>query len=356
MIIKKLKSSDLDFLRSYHNHELVIEFIDSEINLHGFVAVHSLKLGSAVGGTRIFPYANRLDALNDVLKLSKAMTYKCAITGVSHGGGKAVLIGNPNMIKNALFLERYSRVINILDGLFYTGEDVGMSESDIQFMLQFSDFFIGKKGKAGDPAPFAAMSTFITMQEGITRLLPNKSFTDITILVKGLGKVGNALVDKLIQSDVSKIFITDIKKINFNYDTLNQNLVKEISINDIDSCVCDVFSPCAIGSDITNNNVNKLKYKIVCGAANNQLQNDKLGMKLLQLGIYYIPDYLANSGGMINVVDELNTDGYKKERVINKIHQLKFILADIIDLSLSSGKSLDVIANRIVDDLLYASQ
>ena len=188
-MLKRLDKSALN-LPELDGHEAVYQISKNKSGLNGFIAIHNSNLGCAVGGTRILAYPNRTEALRDVLRLSRAMTYKCALSGIKHGGGKAVIINDPST-KTTDLLWEYANCLCELKGQFYTGEDVGVSEKDVQLMSKVCPFFIGKTGQAGDPSNYASLSTFISIRVAIEEVFHRTSFTGMTVGVKGVGKVGS---------------------------------------------------------------------------------------------------------------------------------------------------------------------
>ena len=201
--------SDFRQFPDYHNHKIVIEISRPDVGLRGFIAIHNTNLGPAVGGTRMYPYKSEKDAITDVLRLSHAMTYKCALAGVNFGGGKGVIIGDPKKVKTPELLKAYAEEINNLKGNFYTGEDVGMLEKDIAEMLRYSDYFIGRSDQAGDPSPFAGLSTFVAIKAACKWVFGDSSMKNRKVAVKGVGKVGSSIVDMLMNSG-ALVMISDI--------------------------------------------------------------------------------------------------------------------------------------------------
>lgn len=310
MSFKILSKKELKKLDAFDKHESVRYIFDEESKLEGYIAIHNTKLGPAVGGTRMFPYKSREQALNDVLLLSRAMTYKCAVADVNFGGGKTVIIGDPLVVKTKGLLKSYALEIDRLKGKFYTGEDVGISEADVQFLLTFSQYFIGKSSKAADPSPFASLSTFYSIKLASKFIFGNESLANKKVAVKGIGKVGGALVDLLVKEN-SNVFIADLDEkrcLDFKkkYPQLE---IKDP--NEIHKVEAEIYSPCALGGEFTEKTKLEVKAKVICGAANNQLLKDEIGDWFFHNEVIYIPDYVSNSGGLIDVIDELEAGGYK---------------------------------------------
>lgn len=345
-ILKGIKN-----LSDYSGHKYVFEISRPEVGLKGFVAIHNNKFGAAVGGTRIYPYKDEKAALSDVLRLSHAMTYKCALVGVRYGGGKGVIIADPAKAKTPEFLQAYAEAINDLDGLFYTGEDVGLSEEDVSFMLKFSNFFIGKPDLAGDPSPYAALSTFYSIQAAAGKIFGSENLEGKVVAIKGVGKVGGELL-RLLTEVGAKSVITDVDKERLAELKEKFPDVKIVDPKNIHAQEVDIYSPCALGSDLNHDNITAVKAKIICGAANNQLSDPEIGDYLFDKKIVYIPDYVANSGGLIDVVDELDKNGYDKTRVLQRIKDIKNRVKDIIDMSLEKKLSPNRVADQLAQDIL----
>ncbi len=337
-------------IQEFDNHKAVYRFEDAANNLRGFIAIHNDNLGPATGGTRMFPYANEKEALADVLKLSRAMTYKCALAGVRHGGGKAVIIGNPDKDKNEELLRSYARIINKLEGIFTTGEDSGITEDDVQIMFEESDFFNGRRGVAGDPSPYAALSTFYTIQVALAEITGINELFNIRIAIKGIGKVGAELL-KLLVGAGAEVVIADIKTAVTDAVKARFPQVKVADPEVIHGEPAEVFSPCALGNDITDKNVYEISAKIICGAANNQLASPEVGDLLFKRNIFYVPDYVANAGGLINVMDERDEGGYNKKRVLHRIEHLRDTLRTIYLFSQQRREPPYRVADRLAEDI-----
>lgn len=337
-------------LPEFDNHKAVYRFEDSSVGLRGFIAIHNDNLGPATGGTRMFPYVSEKEALRDVLKLSRAMTYKCALAGIRHGGGKAVIIGDPEKNKTEEMLRSYARIINKLDGVFTTGEDAGITEDDVQIMFEESDFLNGRRGVAGDPSPYAALSTFYTMQVALAEAANIYEFFNIKIAIKGVGKVGSELL-KLLVGAGAEVVIADVRVATIDVIKAKFPQVGVVATDVIHREPVEVFSPCALGNDITDKNIDEIKSKIICGAANNQLESSEVGDILFKRNIFYVPDYVANAGGLINVMDEREEGGYNKKRVLHRIEHLKDTLRTIYLFSEQKNQAPNRVADRLAEDI-----
>ncbi|MEK7637599.1 MAG: Glu/Leu/Phe/Val dehydrogenase dimerization domain-containing protein [Patescibacteria group bacterium] len=343
--------TDFKSLPDFNNHKLVVEVSRPDVNLHGFVAIHNDTLGPAVGGTRMYPYETHKEAITDVLRLSNAMTYKCALAGVKFGGGKGVIIADPKKKKTEALLIAYAEEINKLKGQFYTGEDVGLQEEDVALMLKTSKYFIGRSGQAGDPSPYAALSTFVAMKAACHFVYGMPSLQGKRVAIKGVGKVGSELVRLLISAGVN-VVISDIDQEAVNR-VINQHpQVTRVENEAILSQQCDIFSPCALGSEFSLDTIKDLQTKIICGGANNQLQNSGVGEELFKHGIVFVPDYLANAGGLIDVVDELHPLGYSKERVRSSVESIEETTFNILQRSALIGIPTNIVSDTMAEEVL----
>lgn len=355
--IKLTESNELmniSQLPEYDNHELVTYFNDKKTGLRGFIAIHNTNLGPATGGTRYFQYKSEEEALRDALRLSKAMTYKCAIAGLSFGGGKAVLIADPKSPKNEKFLAAYAERINLLKGNFFTGEDVGISQEDVNILSKYSKFMIGHKNLAGDPSPWAGLGVFWAMHAALQSIFGSDKFLDKSFAIKGLGKVGFSLLELIYKNGGRNIFVADINKIAVSIAKKKFPEIKIINPNIIHKQKVDVYAPCAMGAEFTEATIKELKCKIICGGANNQLASKKIGEDFHKKKILYIPDYLANGGGLINVVSELRSEGFNRKWVEQKTRAIRQTAQKIIDLSKKQNKSTSEVADRLAESIFGA--
>ncbi len=340
-------SSNLD------QHEKIIRLSDPKSGLRGFIAIHNTSHGPATGGTRMMPYTSEQDALNDALKLARAMTYKCALAGVPYGGGKGVIIGDPKKDKTQKLLQSYAQIVNSLNGIFTTGEDVGITREDAEIMTKTSPYINGFS-KSTDPSPFAALSVFSSIKSAV-KITNNESLRYKKIAVKGIGKVGSELIRLLIKTG-AKLYAADIDskiitKIRREFPTVG--IVETSSIHQLP---VDVFAPCALGNEIAKENISEIKAKIICGSANNQLSSEAIGDQLFHRGILYIPDYLANAGGLINAIDTREPGGYQKKRVMRRINFLQNTLRTILKASNISNIPPYRIADRIAEEKISESK
>lgn len=334
----------------WDKHERILTFDDKNTGLKGFIAIHNTSMGPAAGGTRYWTYSSEEEALEDVLNLSRAMTYKCAMAGVLYGGGKGIIIANPQHKKTEKLLKVYANEVNSLGGRFYTGEDVGIDENDVKVLSKYSNFIIGRSGIGGDPSPWAALGVFNAIQESLQFCFGSEKIKGRSFAIKGVGKVGSVLCNLLAQHGAN-ITIADINPNAIKTTQQKVPRVRVVPSSEIHKLLVDVYSPCALGNEFTEQTVSELQCKIICGGANNQLASREAGELLFKKGITYIPDYLANAGGLINVVAELDKDGYSKEHVEEKVKQIRITAKAVLDDSHKNNKSTSRVADDIAQDI-----
>jgi leucine dehydrogenase len=331
--------------------ERIVKIDRPEAGLKGYIAIHTTKPGAALGATRMYHYGSDEEALRDAMRLAKTMTYKCAIAKLPHGGGKVVLIGEPS-IKTDDFLKAYADEINKLGGELFTGEDVGMYQQDIHFLQEHSKYFIGTKNKAGDSAPYAALGVLYCIETTLNFLKETQQYSDnlngVTVALKGLGKTGMELA-KLLFLKGAQVIAADINTSAIEKAQAIFPELKIVSVEEIVTLPVTVFAPCALGDDLSTEQLNLIQAEIVCGTANNQLESRDVGDKYFQKGIICVPDYLANAGGLIDVADELEEGGYQKERVLQRILDLKITCLEVLRRSKEENISHYRIADQIAE-------
>mgnify|MGYP000479371296 FL=1 len=310
-------------------HEQVSYFHDPTLELKGIVAIHNTVLGPALGGCRMWNYKSEKDALIDVLRLSKGMTYKAAIAGLNLGGGKAVIIGDPKADKSEELFRSFGRFIEGLGGRYITAEDVGTSIKDMDYVRMETKYVTGiskSLGGSGDPSLLTSFGTYLGIKASVKFKLNKNSLDGLSIVVQGLGSVGMELV-KYLSNDGMKIYAYDIDSDLVN-SAKEQYGVIPIEVDMVYDQDVDIYAPCALGATINDETIPKLKCSIVAGAANNVLKDPvKHSKELLDRGILYAPDYAINAGGLINVYNEL--DDYNKDRAFSQAEAIYDILMDI---------------------------
>ena len=327
-------------------HEQVVFFHHRESGLKCVIGIHSTLLGPALGGLRMWPYASETDAVRDVLRHSKSMTYKAAIAGLNLGGGRAVIIGNPETDKSEALLRALGRYINSLGGRFIVSEDVGTNVEDMELIRHETKHVVGVhhvNGGSGDPARFTALGTLHGIRACLQFKYGHTDFSRVSFAVQGAGQVGYHLVKSLREAG-AKVFVTDIndQRVEVLCDEYGAEPVPMSQIYDVDA---NVFSPCAMGGVINEDTLPRLRCQIVAGGANNQLESEELGIELDRRGILYAPDYAINAGGLMNSASELL--GYNEERATQSVARVHGIIGRILELSRRESVPTLSAANRL---------
>ena len=310
-------------------HEKVIYFHDPSSNLKAIIAVHNTTLGPALGGTRMWAYNNEQDALQDVLRLSRGMSLKAAISGLNLGGGKAVIIGDASIDKTEDLMRKFGQCVDSLGGKYITAEDVGMSTKDMEYVRMETEYVTGipeSMGGSGDPSPVTAFGVYMGIKASAKYKWGYDNLTGKNILVQGVGHVGENLV-RYLAEEGAKILVNDINKQTLEKiaKDFGATIVMGDGIFDLD---IDIYAPCALGSTVNPDTISRLKCDIIAGAANNQLENETRDAQLcFDKGICYAPDFLINAGGLINVYSELK--GYDRERAMKQTRGIYLSLIHI---------------------------
>ena len=320
---------------SFDNHEQVVFCNDKDTGLKAIIGIHNTVLGPALGGTRMWKYNNEWEALNDVLRLSRGMTFKSAITGLNLGGGKAVIIGDAKTQKTPELMRKFGEFVHSLSGRYITAEDVGMETSDMDLVREVTPYVTGiseSKGGAGNPSPITAFGVFMGMKAAAKFKYGSDVLEDKNIFVQGIGNVGEALVEHLV-NEGANVTISDISQDRLEQ-VRNKYGVTIYGGDDIYSETMDIYAPCALGATINDETIYKLKAGIIAGAANNQLAIESVHGKILQeRNIIYAPDFLINAGGIINVYAEL--ENYDKQEIIRKTENIYNTTLEILEMAKS---------------------
>jgi len=307
---------------SFDNHEQIVFCNDKDTGLKAIIGIHNTVVGPALGGTRMWNYASEWDALNDVLRLSRGMTFKSAITGLNLGGGKAVILGDAKTQKTPELMLKFAEFVHSLGGKYITAEDVGMETSDMDLVRTVTPYVTGiseEKGGAGNPSPITAYGVFMGMKAAAKYAYGSDVLEDKTIYVQGIGNVGEALVEHLT-NEGAKVVISDINMGRLE-EVRDKYQAKIYEGSNLYAEDMDIYAPCALGATINDETLASLKAKVVAGAANNQLADEKRhGLMLRDKGIIYAPDFLINAGGIINVYAEL--ENYGKQEIIRKTENI----------------------------------
>lgn len=330
------------------SHERVVVGHDPETGLRAIVAIYSTELGPALGGTRLFPYPTDDDALTDVLRLSKAMAVKAAVAGLDLGGGKAVIIGDRSTVTEDLW-HSYGRFIDSLGGAYITAEDVGTTMDDMRLIGQETTWVVGRSlddGGMGDPSPATARGVVRAMQAVSSRLWSTDSLHGCRVAVQGVGKVGSALVRHLVEHEAD-VVIADINQTTA--DTLVDHFgVKAVGSEDILFEECDILAPCSLGGVLNEEVIPRLRCRAVVGSANNQLATGADDERLADVGILYVPDFVANAAGVIHVAAEV--DGSGLDLVDGRIDGIYDTVLSILDRAQKDGATPNDAAMRVAED------
>lgn len=329
-------------------HEQVVFCHNKDAGLKAIIAIHNTTLGPALGGLRMWPYATEEEAVKDVLRLSRGMTYKAAVAGLNLGGGKSVIIGDPKSDKSEALFRAFGRFIESLHGRYITAEDVGIDVNDMEYLFQETDNVVGVHqvhGGSGDPSPFTAYGTLQGIRASLQRKYGNEVVGDYSYAVQGCGHVGYELV-KLLRDEGAKVFVTDINEeaVQACVD-LGCEAVGLEEIYDVDA---QVFSPCALGAVVNEETIPRFKFDIVCGASNNQLATGEDGAALEDRGILYAPDYAVNAGGLMNVSIEF--EGYNRERAMRMMRTIYYNVSQIFKIAERDNITTAEAADRLAEE------
>ena len=333
-----------------NDHEQVVLCSDKRSDLRAIIAIHNTTLGPALGGTRMWMYNSDQDAVSDALRLSRGMTYKAAVAGLNLGGGKAVLIGDPNKDKTESLFRTYGRFVEGLAGRYITAEDVGTSVQDMEWVRMETKYVTGLDralGGSGDPSPVTATGVYYGMKASIKELTGSDSLKGKTIAVQGAGHVASYLCD-LLAKEGAKLFITDIypQKAKILVQRTKSKFVEPEKIYDVKA---DIFCPCALGAIVNDKTIPRLKVAIIAGGANNQLADEKKhGNMLIKRGIIYAPDYAINAGGLMSVANEL--EGYAGDRALKQAEGIYDTILKIFHIAKEQKIPTYEASNRLAED------
>ena len=330
-------------------YEKVIEGVDPVTGLHCFIVIHSTLLGPALGGVRIHPYCSREEALQDALRLAKGMTYKSAMAENGLGGGKSVIIAEPKLEKTTKLLHAFGEVVATLKGQYIAAEDVGSSISDMTSILEITPYVaaLPHEYSSGDPSGFTARGVFKGMEAVCQKLWNTTSLKGKTIAIQGLGHVGSKLANILFWEGANLI-VSDLDK-QLVRQHIHDYGAKVVEPKDFSCVTCDILSPCALGGTINDKIIPLLNCKAIAGSANNQLLTGFEGEQLMNRGILYAPDYIINSGGIINAAAEFETQGYNPLISRDRVNNLYAILIRIFAEAEEKKMATNVIADQIAE-------
>jgi len=335
-----------------YGHEQIVFARDERVGLRAIVAIHSTVLGPALGGTRFWNYATEEEALVDVLRLSRGMTLKNAAAGLKLGGGKAVILGDPQKLKSRAFFHAYGRVIEGLGGKFYTAEDVNISALDVGHMGEATQFVRGDLCKCGDPSPFTARGVYMGMKAGAKIQFGTDSLEGKQVVVQGLGSVGYALCAHM-HKEGAKLKVHDINA-SVVERAVQELGAKAVSAEELLTTEADIFAPCAMGAVLNAENVKHVKFQLVAGAANNILADEATADALKERGILCLPDYIVNAGGAIHCGMKLSEGVYEADKVHAKIDAIYDATLKIIALAKEKQSSTDRAAQAYAEERIQS--
>ena len=327
---------------------------DPRIGLRAIVAVHNLKRGPAIGGTRFIEYDGTPSALRDAMRLARGMTYKAAISGLNHGGGKAVIVrprGLTDEQREKIF-HAFGEFVESLGGIYITCEDSGTRVSDMNIVREHTEHVLGfdpGQGSSGDPSPFTAYGVRRGVEAAVKFKLGRDDLDGLTVAVQGVGSVGYHLAKELHELG-AKLVVTDVSDASINR-CVNEFGATSVAPGEIYGVDCDIFAPCALGAILNDETIPQLKCSIVAGASNNQLEEDRHGQQLLDRGILYAPDYAINAGGLINVAQEY--EGYDAEVARDECTKIYDTMMGIFERAGSENATTASVADRIVEEMIF---
>ncbi|MBE9573227.1 MAG: Glu/Leu/Phe/Val dehydrogenase [Proteobacteria bacterium] len=333
-----------------YNYQQLVFCNDISSGLKAIIAVHDTTLGPALGGVRMWPYASEEDALEDVLRLSRGMTYKASVSGCNLGGGKSVIIGDAKTQKTEALLRAMGRFIHSLGGKYICGQDIGTNSHDMAVIQQetpFASCVHEKAGGPGDPSFATAWGVKVGTQAILKAVYGSDSVADRSIAIQGVGNVGY-FVAKYCHEEGAKIIASDISEESLKRAS-DEFSAKIVGVEEIYGVECDVFAPCAFGAVVNDDTIDKFKCKGISGSANNVLKEDRHGVELQKRGILYGPDYLVNSGGLIHCQEEVLGEVIK-ERVLEKVSRIYDQILQVFKKAEEEGISTSEAADRIAEE------
>ncbi len=337
----------------FDDHESVLFFHDKETGLKAILAVHDTTMGPALGGTRMWNYASEEEAVKDVLRLSRGMTYKSALAGLKLGGGKSVIIGDPHTQKSEALFEAFGRALDRLNGAYIAAEDVGTSVADLEVARRQTKHIAGiTEGGAGDPSPATSWGVFNGVTAAAKHKFGSTDLKGLKVAVQGLGNVGFGLCQHLHKAG-AELIVADI------YEDSVLRAVKELGATAVDPATIhaeevDIYAPCALGGAINEKSIEEIKAPVIAGAANNQLETPEMGQELRRRGILYAPDYVINAGGIILISHEGPT--FNREAAFKQVGDIHNTLLDIFARADAEDKPTDEIADKIALEILESNR
>jgi glutamate dehydrogenase/leucine dehydrogenase len=338
------------------DYEQVVFCHDRGSGLRAIVAVHSTRLGPALGGTRFYPYRSEAEGLEDVLRLARGMTYKAAAAGLDLGGGKAVIFGDPTRDKTEALLRAYGRHVDALGGRYLTAEDVGTTQADMDVVRRETRFVTGVSpalGGSGDPSAATAYGVLWAMKAAAAHLWGDTSLTGRHVAIAGVGKVGAALAAHLVE-ERCRLTVADVTPAAVEA-AVSASGAEAVAVEKIHAVDCDIYAPCALGGALNTETIPELRCAAVVGSANNQLADGAASAgRLAELGILYAPDFVANAGGLINIAEELAPGGYHPDRALAAVQRIFDTVTSVLQAAEAEGVTTAAAADRLAEDRIVA--
>ena len=334
----------------FDNHEEVVFCHDEATGLKAIIAVHDTTMGPSLGGTRMWNYANSAEALTDVLRLSRGMTYKSALAGLPLGGGKAVIIGNAKTDKSPELFKAYGRFVDSLGGKYITAEDVNIRTSDIELVATQTRYVAGTEGKAGDPSPHTALGSYLGLKAAAKHQFGSDDIKGLKIAIQGLGAVGYDFA-RYLAKDGALLTVCDVNQEAVDRAVQEFGAVA-VGVDDIYDVEMDIYAPCALGATVNDATLQRIKAKVIAGSANNQLATPAHDLILHNMGILYAPDYVINAGGVIHVCSEASS--MTQEETAGRVRSIYDTLDRIFTRAKADNRPTGEIADELAREILAA--
>lgn len=360
MVFSKIASNSSTNPSLNRDFEQVVFCNDPSVGLKAIISMHSTVLGPAVGGCRMWNYSSEEEALTDVLRLSKGMTYKASLAGLNWGGGKAVIIGDPKTAKTPELLKRFGGMVERLGGAYVTAKDVGIGADDLRTIKKKTRFVLGiegETGSSGDPSPATAFGVYHGMLACARHAYGSNTLKGMTIALQGLGSVSYYLLEhlaaegaKVVGCDIDQAVIDRAVR-KYGIEVVHPDKIYDVS--------CDIFSPSALGATINRETLPRINSKVIAGAANNQLATTEDGIDVLRRGMIYAPDYAINAGGLINIYyegGEVSPGGYNRARAYKHVEGIGATIQKILERSRDERLPADVVADRMAEERVQAGR
>ncbi|MEP4377468.1 MAG: Glu/Leu/Phe/Val dehydrogenase dimerization domain-containing protein [Alphaproteobacteria bacterium] len=340
---------------AFDGHENVLFGFDRETGLRAIIAIHNTNLGPAVGGCRMWPYADEAAALEDALRLSRGMTYKSALAGLPFGGGKSVIIGDARTDKTPALMRAMGRIVDSVAGRYIAAEDIGMTVADMDEMSKVTKHVTGTSATSGNPSPYTGYGVFQGIRAAVAHKLGrNDGLADVQVAIQGLGSVGFDLARRLHEAGAC-LQVADINN-DVVARAVDEYGAMPVDTHDVHRADADVFAPCALGAVINDKSVGELGAKIVAGSANNQLAEERHGAELAARGILYAPDYVINAGGIIEIAHGTDFGGAHDDSTIYEhLDRIHDTLIEIFERADTEGAATNFVADQMAEERFHAA-